>query len=92
MTKERMEEYINDVFWQEAKSYAKTAPHEYTIRWWRKDLDQTFCDIVTFIRENGVKERFFSKTFVYLYMDDGYKYWTMGDPMETTYVLNRAEA
>ena len=26
--------------------------------------------------------------FPYLYID-GYKYWTMGDPFETTWILNR---
>lgn len=87
----RFEEYIKKVRWQEAKSYSKTAPHEYTIRWWRKDLEQDFIDVVLFIRANGVQEKFFRKTFIYFY-HGGYKYWTMGDPLETTWVLNRALA
>lgn len=90
MDQEKIENYIRSVKWQNAKSYEKTAPHEYTIRWWRKDLEQDFIDFVLFIRANGVKERFYSKTFIYYYLGD-YKYWTMGDPLETTWVLNRAK-
>jgi hypothetical protein len=89
MNRQKFDDYIQKVRWQEAKTYRKTAPHEYTIRWWRKDLEQEFIDVVLFIREHGVKEKFFSKTFIYFYHGD-YKYWTMGDPLETTWVLNRA--
>lgn len=83
------EEYIKKVRWQNAKTYEKTAPHEYTVRWWRKDLEREFIDAVIFIRINGVEEMFYNKPFIYLYHGD-YKYWTMGAPLNTTRVLNRA--
>lgn len=81
--------YIQKVRWQNAKTYEKTAPHEYTIRWWRKELDNDFINAVLFIRKHGVKESFFGKTFIYFYYEE-HKYWTMGDPLDTTWVLNRA--
>lgn len=81
--------YVKKVRWQVAKTYSKTWPHAYTIRWWNKELDEEFCRLVLFIRANGVKERFYKAIRPYFYID-GYKYWTMGDPLETTWVLNRA--
>lgn len=86
---EKFRNYVKSVRWQYAKTYAKSWPHEYTIRWWRKDLDAEFCRLVLFIRANGVKEHFHKAIRPYFYID-GYKYWTMGDPLETTWVLNRA--
>lgn len=74
-----------------AKSMPKI-PHEYTHResW---DNDKSFCDLVLFIRENGIKEKWFGKEYVYLYIN-GYKYWTMGNPVSytdktKTFILNR---
>ena len=88
---QKINEYIQKVKWVEAKTYAKTHPHEYTIRYWRKDLDEEFVEFALFIREHGNEEAFYKAKFIYYYHEDGYKYWTMGDPMETTWVLNRVE-
>ena len=86
------EGYIASVKWQEAKTYAKTLPHQYTIRWWAPDLDDLFCKIVQLIRDVGVPEKFFKAKYIYFY-HGGYKYWTMGCSIQTrTWVLNRAEA
>lgn len=76
-----------------AKSMPKI-PHEYTHRESWAD-DKLFCDIVIFIRENGKKEKWFGKDFIYLYVN-GYKYWTMGNPISyedktKTFILNRAK-
>lgn len=89
MNDEKFRNYIKQVRWQFANSYAKTFPHEYTIREWKLDLEDEFIDIVNFIRANGYPEKFFNKIHIYYYLD-GHKYWTMGDPIETTRVLNRA--
>jgi hypothetical protein len=72
--------------------FAKTMasiPHSYTLKesWADKAL---FDLIVQFIRDNGVKEKFFSKTYIYYYAN-GYKYWTMGNSIEVTKLINRAE-
>jgi len=72
--------------WVFAKTYAETAPHEYTIR---QDDDEDFKRAVAVIRENGYQE-YYWKTLI-TYMDfDGRKYWTMGAPVEETVIVNRA--
>lgn len=73
--------------------FAKTMsniPHSYTRKreWSDSDL---FEEVVMFIRENGVRERFYSKTYTYFY-DGDYKYWTMGSPINETILINRAKA
>ena len=85
----RVKKYIASVHWKFAKTYAKTWPHEYTIRNWEPDKDSEFAFFVMFIRKYGYPERFFRKIHIY-YELDGFKYWTMGAPLEITIVINRA--
>lgn len=87
-TEEDAREYIKANYWKFAKTMAKI-PHEYTLRE-RSTNEAAFEGFVTFIRENGYDEKFFSKTFTY-YNVDGYKYWTMGSPLEQTILINRAK-
>ena len=69
-----------------AKSMPKL-PHHYTLReTWDSN---TFDYVVQKIRELGVPERFFKKTYIYYYAN-GYKYWTMGNPIDQTKLINRA--
>jgi len=74
---DRVLSFIEGVNWQFAKTYAKTWPHEYTVRAWRPDLDAEFEFAVRYIRAQGVPEPFGNRTHIYLYLK-GYKYWTMG--------------
>ena len=72
--------------------FAKTMPHiphEYTRR---KDwpCESSFEWVVRFIRENGVTESFGRKSYIYFYAN-GFKYWTMGSPVERTILINRAK-
>lgn len=70
-----------------AKSMPKM-PHHYTLReTWDSN---TFDYVVQKIRELGVPERFFKKTYIYYYAN-GYKYWTMGNPINETRLINRAK-
>ena len=71
-----------------AKTMPKT-PHHYTLRktW---GVGKDFEDCVQFIRDNGDHEKFYGKEFIYYYLD-GFKYWTMGSPVEKTILINRAE-
>jgi len=70
-----------------AKSMPKL-PHHYTLReTWDSN---TFDYVVQKIRELGVPERFFKKTYIYYYAN-GYKYWTMGNPVCETKLINRAK-
>ncbi len=78
----------------EAKSwrFAKTMPHNphfYSLRKeWKTPAD--FSEAVQYIRENGVPKRFGGRKYTVLY-HNGFRYWTMGDPLEDTYLINRAE-
>lgn len=74
-------------------TFAKTmpfAPHEYIVRGKCPLTDEEFEYFVDMQREHGVKERWGSYNFPYLYIDD-YKYWTMGAPIEETIIINRAK-
>lgn len=83
-----VEAYIASVRWQNAKTFEKFAPHEYTIRKWAPELEEMFEAVVVFIREHGYTQKWHGRSFTYL--DVGpYKYWTMGDPVKETVVLNR---
>ena len=75
-------------------TFAKTmpfAPHEYIVRDKCPLTDEEFVYFVDIQRQYGVKERWGNYNNPYLYIND-YKYWTMGDPMEKTTVINRAKS
>jgi hypothetical protein len=74
--------------WQRGKA---DPSHEYTIRSWVPEGESDFERAVEIIRELGQSASFWSKTYVYLQLE-GMKYWTMGDSISETTVLNRAEA
>lgn len=80
------QEYIDQVRWQQAKS--SSTPHSYTVREWKPEI---FERAVRIIRAYGVPERFFSKTYIYLYWGNQ-KYWTMGSPLNETIIINRANS
>jgi len=62
-------------------------PHEYTTR---RDVPiEEFESFVRYIREHGYEAEFAGKTYTYLNVD-GWRYWTMGAPLEETTVINRA--
>jgi hypothetical protein len=61
-------------------------PHEYTLR--RGDPNATFDDAVRYIREHGCVEQYAGKPYKTLCFGD-YKYWTMGEPLPQTILINR---
>ena len=85
--------FVAERRWQFAKTYADTAPHEYTIRDWKpeKASQDHFDRFIQLIRQHGVTEKFWGKPNAYLYIGD-WKYWTMGAPINETVVINRADA
>ena len=88
MTKERVEELLEKQKFTFAKTMANI-PHAWSARKeWTSDKD--FVDVVLFMREHGTTEYFFKKPFVYFYAN-GYKYWTMGNDMTITRIINRAK-
>jgi hypothetical protein len=82
--------YIDTVRWKFAKSYGKTAPHEYTVKEWEPEMENEFERFVTIIRTYGYPEKYWSKIHWYFEVD-GLKYWTMGFPLDITIIINRAD-
>ncbi len=87
MTLEEAKQYISSVRWQYAKTYV-TAPHEYTVLEWEPETKEQMIDFANFILENGYKEKFYSKTYTVIQIDE-YKYWSMDFPTENTNLINR---
>ena len=78
--------YIEDSYWKTSK---QSATHQYTVREWRPSFDGDFVRMVNLIRSYGHPERFYRNTYIYLHID-GLKYWTMGDVIDNTIIINRA--
>lgn len=72
--------------------FAKTMPHNphhYTLRKkWMQDAD--FVWVVEMIRRHGYVENFKGRPYTLLNVN-GHKYWTMGNPIEETTLINRKE-
>ena len=73
--------------WQEGKA---DPSHEYTVRKWLLEGVEEFEHAVEVIRRLGEPSTFESRIYVYLHVD-AMKYWTMGEPISETTVLNRAK-
>jgi len=78
-------DFINSQQWTFAKTMPKW-PHEYVVR--DAVNDKAFVEVVSYIRENGSPEPFYDKSYIFLQIGN-YKYWTMGDPIEETIIINR---
>ncbi len=88
MTAEQVQFVIENSRWIFAKTYANTAPHEYTLL---QDADKdTFDAFVKHINSNLVKEPFYRTWFYYCYIGE-YKYWTMEKVGEQCTLINRAK-
>lgn len=97
--------YIHSCKWKNAKTFEHFAPHEYVLSFPCKKLKaenkcpnncdickaerKAFEDAVIFIRENGERAKFQNRIYTMLCLGN-YQYWTMGDQLETTWVLNKA--
>jgi hypothetical protein len=85
-TYDRARALLNSAEWIFAKTMPKY-PHHYTLRKnWKNDVD--FIFVVEFIRENGYIEVWHRRRFV-AHDFDGYKFWTMGDTIPNTTLINR---
>ncbi len=87
-----MKEKIEALLLANKWTFAKTMlynPHEYTLRknW---ENDEEFVEVAQFIRDNGYTLMWWGRPYL-CYDLDGKRYWTMGDPMETTTLINRAD-
>jgi len=61
-------------------------PHYYIVR--NNENEDDFVELVKIIRSEGTPEPFLEKTYLYLQIGE-YKYWTMGNPIEGTTIINR---
>ena len=102
---EKFKQYIANHTWRDAKTYAQFSPHQYLINFpcWKlkadgkcpKDCERCkkeraeFEHWVMFIREYGEKVVYGRNNYVCLRVDDKH-YWSGGEVLETTWVLNRA--
>lgn len=84
LNQDQVSEWLAGRYWQQARS--KTNPHSYTVRAWGDPTN--FELIVLHIREYGSQELFGGDQYTYLIVGN-HKYWSMGDPLATTVVLNR---
>lgn len=94
MTKDeiRLKNFINNNQWIFAKTYAKTAPHEYLVYDKLDEERQKEYDwFIKQIEEKGVDEKFYQTTFRYLYFDS-MKYWIHGSEENDKGILNRDPA
>jgi len=80
--------FIESVNWIFAKTYAKTAPHEYVVKEHKPELIEEFHSFVDYIRQHGYKQKFWNKEYIYFKVGV-YKYWTMGAPIKETTIINR---
>ena len=72
-------------------TFAKTMPewpHEYLVR---DRVDQErFEELVRHIRVHGFEGCFYQKAIIY-FAEGGFVYWTMGNPIENTKIINRCK-
>ena len=87
MNLEQVKSFIAENKWKFAGTMP-WIPHWYTVR---ENCDERmFVGFVEFIRKNGESRRFGKRTFVYFDLD-GFTYWTMGNHISKTTVINRAK-
>lgn len=97
--------YISRFNWTQAKTFEDFAPHQYILNFpcWKLKEDgkckedcepckqnrEEFEKWALFIRKYGERCKMLKTTYTVLCVDDK-QYWTMGEPMNTTWVLNRS--
>ena len=83
-------EFIDKSKWIEAKTYAKTAPHEYCLMKNTPYKDRCFFyKIANLIQTEWYIKKFWRMDFKYYDIWD-YMYWTCDFPIEKTDLINRA--
>lgn len=88
MTPQEIGDFIDAHEWTFAKSMPKM-PHFYVVRdKCRSELE--FVRFVLHIRMHGEDRRFWKKNYRYLDVRN-YSYWTMGNPINNTTIINRCK-
>jgi hypothetical protein len=84
---DNLREFIKSCKWTFAKTMPEW-PHEYIVR--KNVNEELFIQMVIHIRENGYVGKFYTKDIIY-FEDNGLIYWTMGNPINETVVINRTK-
>jgi len=80
-----LQEFIDSIQWTFAKTMPEW-PHEYIVR---DQVDENlFMMLVQHIRWQGYESKFYQRFFTY-YDYRGMVYWTMGEPLGETTIINR---
>jgi len=88
MTLQEFQDFILHHKWTFAKTMPKF-PHSYVVRENCRN-DEEFVNAVVFIRAHGMPRKFYRKTYTYLDLDN-FTYWTMGNSLDITKIINRSE-
>ena len=85
---DKLRKFIDESTWIFAKIYAAIWPHEYIVR---EKVDETlFVELSKHIRSHGYAGKFYKMDLIYF--DHANKvYWTMGDMVSETTIINRCE-
>lgn len=84
-----IEDELESKTWTFAKTMPKN-PHYWSVKKDWKD-DKAFESAVSYIYKNGVKEKYGGWTYTVLYLN-GWRYWTMNEPVSKTNLINRGKA
>lgn len=87
MTEQEFVEFVKAHEWRFAKTMPQM-PHCYVVKTECRSIDE-FYNAVLYIRKHGKMRKFFRKGYVYYDMPP-YTYWTMGNPLNITKIINRA--
>ena len=82
-----LREFINSSQWTFAKTMPEW-PHEYIVR--ERVDSYLFEALVRHIRKHGFEGHFYQRVLTY-FAEDGLLYWTMGEPIEETTIINRCK-
>lgn len=84
-----MPDHLRSFIDAEQWTYARTMPqwpHECIVRGRVDEL--AFAELVRHIRAHGYEGRFYNEHFTF-YDDRGWTYWTIGESLEDTTIINR---
>jgi len=79
-------DFVEASRWRFARTMPRH-PHEYTVL--GKGAADGFYDAVRYIRRHGGTVMFFGRPYI-CYDLGGWRYWSMGAPVEETILINRA--
>jgi hypothetical protein len=82
-----LREFVASSKWTFAKTMPEW-PHEYLVR---DRVDGVLFEaLARHIRQHGSEGRFYQRVLTY-FAEDGLLYWTMGEPIEETIIINRCK-